>query len=431
MTNNEKTERKAAGRSLNVRRKGRGLLQGLLAFVIVALGILVAFMFIKLRKPPERVEQEVLPPLVKVQQLHVQDIPMVIQGYGTVSPKVEVEIVPEVTGKAVSVNPEFKAGGFIPAKQQILKIDPSDYELAVQQAQALVADAQVRLDIEVAEAEVALREWQGLHPNTEPASPLVLREPQIRKVQAAMKSAKAQLATAELRLKRTSVSLPFDALIISERVDLGQYMMAGQSLGVAYGTESVEIEVPLEDEELAWFDVYENFIAVNSNAASSKRTPAYVKAEFAGAKHTWRGYMTRTTGQVDKTSRMVSVVVEVPKPFDTSDGRPPLLPGAFVEVFIEGKTLKNAVAVPRDVLHDSNRVWLVNDGRLHIQPLDIVRADKDFAYAISGVDDKAMIILSSLDTVVEGMKVRTQVENADVVDQLGYDTEQGNKQEAN
>jgi len=431
MTNNEKTERKAAGRSLNVRRKGRGLLQGLLAFVIVALGILVAFMFIKLRKPPERVEQEVLPPLVKVQQLHVQDIPMVIQGYGTVSPKVEVEIVPEVTGKAVSVNPEFKAGGFIPAKQQILKIDPSDYELAVQQAQALVADAQVRLDIEVAEAEVALREWQGLHPNTEPASPLVLREPQIRKVQAAMKSAKAQLATAELRLKRTSVSLPFDALIISERVDLGQYMMAGQSLGVAYGTESVEIEVPLEDEELAWFDVYENFIAVNSNAASSKRTPAYVKAEFAGAKHTWRGYMTRTTGQVDKTSRMVSVVVEVPKPFDTSDGKPPLLPGAFVEVFIEGKTLKNAVAVPRDVLHDSNRVWLVNDGRLHIQPLDIVRADKDFAYAISGVDDKAMIILSSLDTVVEGMKVRTQVENADVVDQLGYDTEQGNKQEAN
>jgi len=109
---------------------------------------------------------------------------------------------------------------------------------------------------------------------------------------------------------------------------------------------------------------------------------------------------------------MVSVVVEVPKPFDTSDGKPPLLPGAFVEVFIEGKTLKNAVAVPRDVLHDSNRVWLVNDGRLHIQPLDIVRADKDFAYALSGVGDKAMIVLSTLDTVVEGMQVRTQIENA-------------------
>lgn len=429
--NNEKTERKTTERSHKVRKKGRGLLQGLLAFIIVALGILIAFIFIKLQKPPERVEQEVLAPLVKVQQLHVQDIPIVIRGYGTVSPKVEVDIVPEVSGKVVSVHPELKAGGFIPAKQQILKINPRDYELAIQQAQALVADAQVRLDIEAAEAEVAHREWQGLHPNTEPASSLVLREPQIRQAQAALESAKAQRATADLRLERTSVSLPFDALIISERVDLGQYMMAGQSFGVAYGTESVEIEVPLEDEELAWFGVFENSIVVNSNAASGKKISADVKAEFAGAEHTWKGYVTRTTGQVDKTSRMVSVVVEVLNPFDTSGGKPPLLPGAFVEVFIEGKILNNAVAVPRDAIHAGNKVWLVNDNRLHIQSLDIVRADKDYAYTRSGVDDKAMIVLSSLDTAVDGMKVRTQIENAEIISQLDQDNEQHDKKEAN
>ncbi|MFQ6034457.1 MAG: efflux RND transporter periplasmic adaptor subunit [Sedimentisphaerales bacterium] len=410
MTNNEKTERKPTERSDKVYKMGRGLLQALLTFVIIAVGILVALMFIKLRKPPQRVEQEVLPPLVKVQQLHVRDIPMVIQGYGTASPKVEVEIVPEVSGKVVSLNPQLKAGGFIPAKEQILKIDPRDYELAVQQAQAAVAEAQVRLDIEMAEAEVARREWQQLHPNTEPTSPLVLREPQIRQAQAALESARAQLATAELKLERTSVFLPFDALIISEKVDLGQYVVAGQPLGVAYGVESVEIEVPLEDEELAWFDAFENSTAVNGSSASSKPAPAYVKAEFAGAEHTWKGYVMRTTGQVDRTSRMVSVVVEVPKPFDTSGGKPPLLPGAFVEVFIEGKTLENAVAVPRDAIHDSNKVWLVNDGRLHIQPLEAVRADKDFAYVVSGVDDKAMIVLSTLDTVVEGMQVRIEVE---------------------
>jgi RND family efflux transporter MFP subunit len=421
MSKGETTKIKLMKQKRNMRTKAGGLLQALIALVFLVLGILAIYFLVKLRKPPQRVEQEVLAPLVKVQQLRKQDIQMIVSGYGTVSAKVQTDIVPEVSGKVVNVNPQLKPGGFIPAKEQVLKIDPRDYELAVQQAQALVADAQVKLDVEIAEAEVAKNEWQGLHPNTEPTSSLVLREPQIKQAQAALASAKAQLATAGLQLERTSVSLPFDALIISEKVDLGQYVVAGQSMGVAYGTEAVEIEVPLEDKELAWFDVFADSIAVDSNEVKNK-TKTSIKAEFAGVKQTWNGYIVRTTGQVDRTSRMVSVVVEVPNPFDTSSGKPPLLPGAFVEVFIEGKILKDAIAVPRDALHDGNKVWLVNDGHLQIRPLEILRADKDFAYIRSGIEDKAMIATSSLDTAIEGMKVRTKSENIDVVQESAPET---------
>lgn len=402
------SERKSVKQIGKADRAARALKQALLAVAIVIVGIVIALIFVKLRKPPRQMKQEVLLPLVKVQQLHVQDIPMVIRGHGTARPKVEVDIVPEVPGKVVHIHPELKVGGLIPANEEMLKIDPRDYELAVQQAEATVADAQVRLDTEQAEAEVARREWEELHPNTEPTSPLVVREPQIRKAKATFESAKAQLNIAELKLERTKVSLPFDALIISEKVDLGQYVVAGQPIGVAYGIDSVEIEVPLKDEELAWFDVFERGASAKGSDPSARGVAAEVKANFAGAEHSWKGYVTRTAGQVDTMSRMVHVIVEVPKPFDPSDGRPPLLAGTFVEVLIEGNILKNAVAVPRDAIHDGNKVWVVNDGRLHIQPLKIVRADKDFAYALSGVDDKASIIVSSLDVIVEGMKVRTQ-----------------------
>ncbi|MHC4597200.1 MAG: hypothetical protein ACYS19_19920 [Planctomycetota bacterium] len=153
-------------------RIGRGLLQGLFSVLVVALGIAIAVVFIKLRKPPQRKEQEVLAPLVKVEQLHVQDIPMVIRGHGTVSPKVEVDILPEVPGKVVYIHPELKVGGLIPAAEQILRIDPRDYELVVQQADAAVADAQVKLETEQAEAQVARSQWEQLHPDTEPTSPL-------------------------------------------------------------------------------------------------------------------------------------------------------------------------------------------------------------------------------------------------------------------
>ena len=397
------------------------LRQLLIAISILALFGLLTFILIKSRKRPQRKEPEILAPLVMVEQLKTADIPMVIRAYGTVSPKVEVDIVPEVPGKVVSVNSELKAGGLIPAGEQILRIDERDYEFAVQQADAVVADAQVKLEIEMAEAEVARRGWEKLHPGTEPNSPLVFRESQVRQMKAALESAKAQLETAKLRLERTSLSLPFDALIISEKVDLGQYMVAGQPVAVAYGIDTVEIEIPLDDEELAWFDIFEDLASLNGNRALSRKTPAVVKADFAGAEHTWKGYVTRTTGQVDKMSRMISVVVEVPKPFERSNGRPPLLPGIFAEVLIEGKVLKNAIAVPRDAIHGSNKVWVVKGDSLSIQSLDILRADKDFAYAMASADQNATIVTSSLDTVMEGMKVRTQLEQTAVAGQLNQD----------
>ena len=394
---------------------------------ILALGILGAFILVKLRKPPQRAERERLAPLVNVEQLNAADIQMVVSGYGTVSPKVQVEIVPQVSGKIVWVNPQFKAGGFISADEQILKIDPRDYELAVQQAEAVVTEAGVLLDLEKAEAQVARNEWEQLHPNTEPASPLVLREPQIRQVRARLASAKAGLAVAKLNLERTQLSLPLDVRIVNETADLGQYVMVGKSLGLAYGIDAVEIKLPLEDEELAWFDIPDHRVSINANSSPAKGAVAEVKADFAGAKHSWTGRVTRTTGQVDKTSRLVSVVIEGPEPFSNSGSKPPLIPGMFVQVLIKGRVLENTIAVPRDAIHNRNEVWVVENGRLHVQTLEIVRADKNFAYVISGVEDGAVIVVSSLDTITEAMMVRVQAKTGTQASQTGENKGQANE----
>ncbi len=408
ITKQIKTESELMKQNRKMRRVRSGLAQLLIVLGVIIVGIIITVILIKLKKPPKQEKPEILAPLVKVEQLSRKDIQMVVRGYGTVSPRVQVEIVPQVSGKVVWVNPQFKAGGFIRSNDKILKIDPRDYELSVRQANASVAEAQVQFDLEKAEGKVAREEWQQLHPDTEPVSPLVFREPQIRQAEARLESAKAGLAVAELNLERTQLSLPVDALIMNEKVDLGQFVVSGQAVGTAYGIESVEIEVPLEDRELAWLNIPDNTVSLNGDMPLLKGSEVEVKAKFAGAEHIWQGHVVRTTGQVDRTSRLISVVVEVPEPFRRADSRPPLMPGMFVEVLIEGNILKNAVAIPRDAIRESNEVWIVEDGRLNVLGLNIVRADRDFAYAISGLDDGNMIVLSSLDTVVEGMSVRTQ-----------------------
>lgn len=400
---NAESHGRGEGHETRSRRTGRHVL---LSLLVLTAGLAAIVILIVFRKPPERSEPEVAAPLVQVRHLTAGDVQIVVQGYGSVQPKVEVEIIPEVAGRVVFVHSELKAGGIIRANEKIVQIDPRDYELAVRQAEAAVAEAQVGLDTEIAEADVARRQWRRLHPETEPDSPLVLREPQIRRARAALESAKAQLAIAELRLERTIISLPFDVLVAGETVDLGQYIGVGQRLATAYGIDAFEIEVPLEDDDLAWFAAFQGPGSL-TGGTDTMQVPAEVRAEFAGAEHTWAGHVTRTTGQVDPASRMVPAVVEVPRPLDTSDGKPPLLPGVFVQVAIMGKTLADAVAVPREAIHGPNRIWLVEDGKLTIRSLEIVRSDEEYAYVTSGLSDGALIITSALDAPVEGMAVRT------------------------
>ena len=110
--------------------------------------------------------------------------------------------------------------------------------------------------------------------------------------------------------------------------------------------------------------------------------------------------------EVDQTSRMVHVVIEVPKPYDTSDGQPALLPGSFVDVRIAGRTLSQVVSVPRHAIHDGRSVWVYNDGKLGVREVEIVREDRQQTLISSGLEDGDLVIVSSLDAVTDGMTIR-------------------------
>ena len=98
--------------------------------------------------------------------------------------------------------------------------------------------------------------------------------------------------------------------------------------------------------------------------------------------------------------------------FKISEDKAPLLPGIFAQVSIHGKTLHDALAIPRNSIHEGNKLWVINDDILHIKTLDIVRQDRDFVYIISESDSRLDVITSSLDTVIDGMKVRTEADIA-------------------
>ena len=381
----------------------RALVQIAAVIAIIILAVVVFKILLALRKPPEKKQVVELPPLVEVETVKPASGRMVVRGFGSVSPKIEVQVVPQVSGRVVYLSPDFVDGGFFDANEPLITIDREDYELAVQSAKADVAAAQVRLETEQAEAAVARQEWDQINPGKEPASPLVLREPQIRQAKASLQAAHANLAAATLSLERTVITMPFDGRVSDESVDTGQYITAGQSLATVYGTDVVEIVVPLEDGDLAWFNVPDGR-ATEQNPS----TQVKIFADFAGSRHEWQGSIARTQGELDPVTRLVDVVVEVKDPFEIKDSRPPLVPGMFVETAIQGREYSDLLPIPIDAVRNGKYLWVVKEGILRIVELDIFRSDNEHAYAVNNFGDEVVVITSSMDIAVDGMKVRTE-----------------------
>jgi len=369
-----------------------------LPIAVLIAGIAGAVLLASSRKAPPRVEHVSPGPLVETETAHLRDVPVVVEGHGEVVAKVAVEIVPQVAGRVVEVSPSMVAGGFFKVGEPLFVIDPRDYELGVERAQAVVARAEVKLEQEEAEAEVARQEWAELHPDEAPPSGLVVREPQVRQARAELDAARADLDAAKLNLERTRVSLPFDGVVVSKSVDLGQFVTTGRALAMVYGTDQVEVRVPLESRELSWIEI--------PRRPGEKGPRAEVSTSYSGTTYTWEGRVTRMEAELDAASRMAHVVVEVAHPFAGKDGHPPLMPNTFVDVKIFGKTLDGVMPIPRHALREGGTVWVFADGVLRLRPVEVARADRERAYISSGLEDGDQVIVSSLDAITDGMKVR-------------------------
>jgi multidrug resistance efflux pump len=305
--------------------------------VLVGVGLLV-LLLTDFRRTPESAEARFPAPAVAADGASDGPVARAILGRGTVAPTVVVDITPEVAGRVTFIHSGLRAGGLIPAGEKILQIDPADYELAVRQGQAMVAEGQARLDTETAEAQVTRRDWRQANPERPPDSPLIFREPQVRQARAALEAAQARLAAAQLQLQRTAVSLPFDVVIMKERISLGQYVPAGQPVAKAYGIDAFEVEIPLRNEDLGQFDNPAAFLPAGGATRGAVRVPAEVRTTFAGREYSWQGYIVGATGRVDAPSQRLPVIVEIPRPLDACGDRPSLLPGTLVEVFSAGTT---------------------------------------------------------------------------------------------
>ncbi len=389
------------------------LIRFLLPVLVLFVGVVIAASLIATGPKTIRQRPTPAPPTVEILPLVAQGYQVRVNSRGTVSPLTSSTLVPEVSGKIVAVADNFRNGGFFQAGDELLRIDPRDYENAVIIARAELAEGRQSLAEERARSLQASKDWQKLQLTGEP-DPLVLRLPQLETVKAQLAAAEARLKQAELELERTRIIAPYAGRVLEKKVDFGQFVNAGTALAEIYASDSVEVRLPITGEQQAFLELPENDPQTTGQPVGAR---VEFTARIGDRQERWSGRLVRTEGSIDVRSRQLFVVARIEDPYRRRDDRAPLKIGQFLEARIFGKALNEVFVIPRRAVRGEKTVHLIDpENRLQRRDLEIVWRDQQNLIATGPLQTGDRLSLTTLAFAADGIKVRIAGEPVEKTD---------------
>ena len=392
----------------------------LLAIVPIVLGILIFKNVVSGRKAPAKAPQPEIAVTVETETVESLALPRLLQGFGTVVSGREWSAIPQISGKVSNVHPKLSTGEYISQGQVLFVIETVDQELEQErilaERRAIQADIdqisargeQLKKSIDLAEETLALlkteeeRYLKLFQAGATPASTVDARKREVLAQQRAIEDLKTTLATlpdqaganrarieaAEANIQKQSVQIgrsvvkaPFNGRLGEVYLEAGQVVSAGSALFTLQGSDAVRVEARFPQAQLADFSVQNAFI----KTPSGERLPVKVGP---------------LRERIDPVSRTASVQLTVPTGAEAL-----LLPGALVEVTLEGRPHQAMPVVPRTVIRNG-QIFLVENGRLLRRPVETAFTEGDYVALKSGAKAGDTVVVSDPGLAMDGSQVR-------------------------
>ena len=359
---------------------------------IPGLAVVIVLVMIALKPEPPKKERVELGQIVDVIELKPMTTEFEIKSQGTVRPRTSTLLSAEVSGTIVEISPKFIAGGLFQKNEVLMKIDPTNYSVELQQAEAIVKQRQIEFD-----GASKLRE-QGYRAEVELAS-----------AAAALATAKASLVRAQKNLDRTYIKLPYEGIVKSKEADLGQFVNIGTRLGATFATGMAEIRLPLTDEDLIFLDLPD---LTDMNQVNTVVGPnVMLTATQKGQQNSWSAKIVRTEGVVDENNRVTFAIAQIDDPYQLYGDGSTLPIGTFVTAYIQGLSVPDVYRIPRRLIRGMNELITVdNQNNLNIKKINIVSSDAEYVYIDKGVQTGDRVVVTPIQAPVNGMAVRISEE---------------------
>ena len=364
----------------------------------LALGLILAYLLANSAPEREVLASERSLRTVRATTVSAQSEYLQVFSQGSVQPRTQSELIPEVSGRVEWMSPSLVGGGSFLTGDVLLRIDSADYRSALQRAHATRDRAQVEMEYSRDE----LRRLEKLRvKNLASQSQLDDASRKARIAEANLADSDAALAQAQRDLRRTELIAPFDGLVRSESVDLGQFVARGTSVATIYATDYVEVRLPIAADQLDYLGVD---ISHRGTLAAGGRPEVTLSAQFGNTRKIWNGELVRMEAEIDERSRMIYGVARVDLSRSADGTSLPV--GLFVHAQIQGQRVENVIRLPRSAMRDNDQILVIDDdNRLRFRRVSVLRLEHDDVLISSGLTGGERVCISAIQTVVDGMHV--------------------------
>ena len=374
-------------------------IKGIITVAVLFFAVIVAYGLVKTAPAPEQFTPEESTTSIRVVEVNRERVRLEVSSQGSVMPYKESELIPEVNGRVSWMSPNLLPGGYFSKDEVLLRIDNRDHR-------SKVARSKAALNRSMAEEELARFELGRMEElvkkklTSQSSLEIVLRNHRI--AEAVLQDSKIALEQAFRDLKRTEIKAPYDGLVRSEKVDLGQYVSRGMVIASIYAAQYAEVRLPVADKQLAYLDLP---LGHRGELADEVKPEVLLFTDYGGKYYEWIGKLVRTEAEIDSRSRMVTAVVRVNNNNNNVD-QPDLPIGLFVNARIKGRWVEGVVTIPRAALRNQSKVLVVDkDNRIHYRDVKILRFENDNVIVSDGLESGDVVNISPLQTIVEDMLV--------------------------
>jgi len=332
---------------------------------------------------------------VTVAQVAKQDVPVYLNGLGSVVAFNTATIQAQVSGQLVAV--PFKEGDEVDKGALLAQVDPRPFQASLDQAIAKRVQDQATL----ASAKLDLKRYQDLLPDGYVSGQQVDQQKAlVQSDEALVKADEAAIESARVQLSFTSIRAPFNGVAGIRQVDVGNLVSSGASTGIVVLTQIKPISVTFTLPEQTLPQIRQQDNAPLAVLAVTRDN----QTELA------RGRLTAYDSQIDATTGTIKLKAT----FDNQDKK--LWPGQFVNARLLVRTEQGALTVPAPAVQlgpNGSYVYQVQDDQtVRMVPVTVGQTEANVATITQGLNEGEQVVVDGQSRLQPGSKVAVSAANA-------------------
>jgi multidrug efflux system membrane fusion protein len=319
----------------------------------------------------------------------IQDVPVYLEGVGSVRALNNVLVRSQVDGKLILVN--FTEGQDVKKGDILGEIDPAIYKAQFDQAVAKKAQDEAQL----ANMRLDLTRYQQLAASNAGSKQQADTQRAVVAQQEALVNAdQAAIDNAQTTLGYTKIIAPLSGRAGLRQVDQGNIIHASDATGLVVITQlqPITVQFSLPQQQI-----------VRVNAASAKGALSVDVFGNDGTTVADTGTLKGIDNQVDPTTGTLKLKAEFP------NARFQLWPGQFVNVRLKVETLPQAVVIPTSAAQrgpaGTFSYVIGDDNTATAKPITVIQQNETDAVIASGLNPTDRVVTTGFANLADGSKV--------------------------